>query len=112
MDISFVGEKDKFVLIYLDDLTMFSHSHKEHLQHLRKTFLKSIRYGISLNLKKFQFALKEGKLMGNIVTVGGVKIDPVRVEAIHKISIPRSKKYIQSFLGKINFIRRFILNFS
>ena len=46
------------------------------------------------------------------MTVEGVKIDPVRVEAIHKISIPRSKKYIQSFLGKINFIRGFIPNFA
>jgi hypothetical protein len=58
MDIAFVGEKDKFVLIYLDDLTMFSHSHIENLQHLRKTFLKCRRYGHSLNPKKSQFALK------------------------------------------------------
>jgi hypothetical protein len=112
MDIAFVGEKDKFVLIYLDDLTVFSHSHKEHLQHLRKTFLKCRRYGISLNPKKSQFALKEGKLLGHIVTAEGVKIDPARVEAIQKISIPRSKKDIQSFLGKINFIRIFIPNFA
>ena len=49
--------------------------------------------------------------MGHIVTAEGVKIDPARVEAIQKISIPRSKKDIQSFLGKINFIRRFIPNF-
>jgi hypothetical protein len=40
MDIAFVGEKDRFVMIYLDDLTIFSHIHKEHLQNLRKTFLK------------------------------------------------------------------------
>ena len=46
------------------------------------------------------------------MTIEGVKIDPTRVEAIQKISIPRSKKDIQSFLGKINFIRRFIPNFS
>jgi hypothetical protein len=52
MDIAFVGEKDKFVLVYLDDLRVFSHSHKEHLQHLRKTFLKCKRYGLSLNPKK------------------------------------------------------------
>jgi hypothetical protein len=49
MDIAFVCEKDKFILIYLDDLTMFSHSHKEHLQHLRKMFFKCRRYGLSLN---------------------------------------------------------------
>jgi hypothetical protein len=41
MDIAFVGEKDKFVLIYLDDITIFSGSNEHHLQHLRKTFLKS-----------------------------------------------------------------------
>ena len=41
-----------------------------------------------------------------------MKIDPVRVEAIQNLSIPRSKKDIQSFLGKINFVRRFIPNFS
>jgi hypothetical protein len=58
MDIAFVGEKDNFFLIYLDDITVFSSSHEDHLQHLRKTFLKCRRYGISLNPKKSNFALK------------------------------------------------------
>ena len=40
MDIDFVGLKDKFVLIYLDELTVYSNSHEEHLQHLRKVFLE------------------------------------------------------------------------
>ena len=40
MDIAFVGEKDKFVVIYLDDITVFSQSDDEHLKHLRHTFLK------------------------------------------------------------------------
>jgi hypothetical protein len=52
MDIAFVGEKDKFVLIYLDDITIFLSSHEHHLQHLKKTFLKCQRYGIYLNPKK------------------------------------------------------------
>jgi ribonuclease HI len=112
MDIAFVGEKDRFVLIYLDDITVFSHSHEDHLQHLRKTFLKCRKYGISLNPKKSHFALREGKLLGHIVSADGVKIDPARVEAIQKLSLPRSKKDIQSFLGTINFIRRFIANFA
>jgi hypothetical protein len=50
--------------------------------------------------------------LGHIVKVEGVKIDPSRVEAIKTLSLPRSKKKIQSFLGKINFLRRFISNFS
>ena len=52
MDLDFVGLKDKFVLIYLDDLTIYSHNHHDHLQHLRKVFMKCKSYGISLNSKK------------------------------------------------------------
>ena len=77
MDIGFVGLKDKFVLIYVDDLTVYSNYHEEHLQHLRRVFLKCRQFGISLNPKKSQFYLNEGKLLGHIVSAEGVKIDPV-----------------------------------
>lgn len=89
MDIVVVGEKDKFVLIYLDDITIFSNSHQDHLQHLRKAFLKCRKFGILVNPKKSQFALEEGKLLGHIVSAAGVKIHPERVQAIWKLSIPR-----------------------
>ena len=82
MDIVFVGEKDEFFFIYLDDITIFSSSHQDHLQHLRKVFLKCKKFGISLNPNKSQFALEEGKILGHIVFVVGVKIDPKRVQAI------------------------------
>jgi hypothetical protein len=55
--------------------------------------------------------MKEGKLLGHIVSAEGVRIDPSRVEAIHNLSLPRSNKEVHSFLGKINFLRRFISNF-
>jgi hypothetical protein len=112
MDIAFIGEKDKFVVIYLDDITVFSKFDKEHRHHLRKVFLKCRNFGISLNPKKSLFAMQEGKLLGHIVSAEGVRIDPSRVEAIQALSIPRSKKEIQSFLGKINFLRRFVPNFA
>ena len=51
MDISFVGEKDKFVLIYLDDIIVYSSSHQDHLLHLKKVLLKCRRFGISVNPK-------------------------------------------------------------
>jgi ribonuclease HI len=57
MDIAFVGEKDKFVVIYLDDLTIFSDSDEEHLKHLRHTFEKCKKYGLSLNPKKSHFSM-------------------------------------------------------
>ena len=102
MDIAFVGEKDKFVLIYLDDITVFSHLHEEHLQHLRKTFLKCRRYGISLNTRKSNFSMKEGKLLGHIISKDGIIIDPDRVNAILKVEEPGSKNEVQSFIGHVN----------
>jgi hypothetical protein len=112
MDIAFIGDKDKFVFIYLDDITMFSQSDEENCDHLRKVFLKYKKFGLSLNSKKSFFTMKEGKLLGHIVSAEGVRIDSSRVEAILTLSLPRSKKEVQSFLGKVNFLRRFVSNFA
>jgi hypothetical protein len=111
MDIAFIGEKDKFVIIYLDDITVFSRFNREHCSHLRKVFLKCQRFGLSLNPRKYLFSMKESKLLGHIVSAEGVRIDPNRVEAIQALLRPRSKKEVQAFLGKVNFLRRFVLNF-
>ena len=59
IDIDFVEEKDKFVVIYMDDITIFSKSERDHVKHLEKVFLKCRRYGISLNPRKSNFAMKK-----------------------------------------------------
>jgi hypothetical protein len=56
--------------------------------------------------------MNEGKLLGHIVSDEGVRIDSSRFEAIETFSLPRSKKEVQSFLVKINFLRRFVSNFA
>ena len=99
------------MVIYLDDITIFSRSDKEDCCHLRKVFLKCWRFGLSLNPKKSLFAM-EGKFLGRIVSTEGVRIDPSRVEAIQTLPLPISKKEVQAFLGKINFLRRFVSNFA
>ena len=58
MDIAFSEERDKFVVIYLDDITLFSSSDEKHIQHLERIFLKYMKLGISLNPKKSHFALE------------------------------------------------------
>ena len=77
MDIASMGLKYKFVLITLDDLTIYSNIHEDHLQHLRKVFLKCRQFGISLNPKKSQFYLRKRKILGHIVLAEDVKIDLV-----------------------------------
>ena len=66
MDISFSDELSYFIIIYLDDVTVFSKTDEEHLEHLRKVFEKWRNFGIYLNPKKTLFGLQEGKLLGNI----------------------------------------------
>jgi len=64
-----------------------------------------------MNPKKFVFAVNEGKLFGFIVSKDGMMIEPERNEAISKVPPPHNKKSMQSFLGKINFVRRFVPRF-
>ena len=82
MDIAFSKEKDKYVVIYLDDITVFSKTDPDHLQQLRRVFLKCRKFGISLNPKKSNFAMEEGKLLGHIISEKGIRIDPDRVASI------------------------------
>ena len=76
MDIAFAKENDKFVVVYMDDITVYSRSDRDHIRHLQKVFLKCKRYGISLNPRKSHFALEEGKLLEHIISKDGIKIDP------------------------------------
>lgn len=80
VDIAFVG--DKFVVIFLDDIIVFSKSDEEHLDHLKKTSENCRKIGLSLNPTKSIFYLEKVKLVGHIVSRDGVKIDPTRVQAV------------------------------
>ena len=98
--------------IYQDDLTVFSKERSYHISHLRQVFIRCRKYGISLNpAKSILFGVDEGKLLGHIISKDGVKVDPKRVEAIKQVHLPHNLKSLQSFIGQINFIRRFITNF-
>jgi hypothetical protein len=98
MDIDFSDEKEKYIVIYLDDITVYSVSDEEHLKHLKRSFQKCIKFGISLNPKKSNFGMEEGNMLGHIISKERIEIDPSGVEGILKIGIPGSKKQVQSFL--------------
>ena len=89
MDIAFADEKDKFIVIYLDDITVYSASNEEHLNHIGRVFQKCRKFRISLNTKNSNFVMEEGKLLGHIISKEGIKVDLDRVEGILKIGITR-----------------------
>eukprot|EP00253_Pinus_taeda_P010355 PITA_10355 len=112
MDIDFKGLINRTVVVYLDAITLFSRERSNHLQDLNQIFQRCKKYGISLNPKKSFFALDQGKLLGIIVSKDGIYIDPDRISEISEIPFPHNKKSMQSFLGQINFVKRFLPDFS
>lgn len=90
---------------------MLFYSDVKYIRHLRKYFERCRKFGISLNPKKSLFAMREGRLLRHIISKEGVIIDPKRFSTILVISLPKNKKEIQSFLGKIMFLRRLIPNY-
>eukprot|EP00253_Pinus_taeda_P010565 PITA_10565 len=111
MDIDFKGLINRTIVVYLDDITVFSKERSNHLHDLNQIFQCCKKYGISLNPKKSFFALDQGKLLGFIVSKDGIYIDPDRIKEISEIPFPRNKKSMQSFLGQINFVKRFVPDF-
>lgn len=85
MDIAFVDELGRFIVIYLDDVSVYSKTDEELLQHLIRVFEKRRKFGISL-------VKGEGKLLGHIISKYGIKIYPSIIEAINKIDHPRNIK--------------------
>lgn len=108
MEMAFSNLMYKFVLIYLDDITVYSRKVTDHIDHLRQIFERCREFGISLNPKKCIFSVHEGKLLGYVVSKEGVTVDPERIASILELPLPRHKKGLQSFIGQINFVRRFL----
>jgi hypothetical protein len=76
MDIYFKGLIDHSMVIYLDDVTIYSKQRSDHPKHLKQIFERCRKYGISLNPKKSIFVVSEGKLLGHIISKDGISVDP------------------------------------
>ncbi|XP_049824794.1 uncharacterized protein LOC126265925 [Aethina tumida] len=108
----FEGMKWKDVLIYLDDIVVFSRTLEEHLQKLEKVFQRLRKAGLTLKPSKCSYAKEEVELLGYIVSREGILPDPAKLQAIREFPRPNNVKGIQSFLGLCNFYRKFIHNFA
>lgn len=96
------------VIIYCDDLLITASSETEHDQVLTKVLERAKKFNVRFNKNKFQYKLPEVKYFGHIFSKSGMKIDPERVKAINNIKSPKNKKDLQSFLGMVNYLRKFV----
>jgi len=98
----------KEIEVYVDDTIAKSRTEDEHLVNLRKLFGRLRKYQLKLNPAKCTFGVKSGKLLGFIVSQKGIEIDLEKVKVILEMPEPRTEKQVRGFLGRLNYITRFI----
>jgi len=102
----------KFVVIYLDDILVFSKSWEDHLQHVH-TILELLRaHYLQVKEKKSYFGQTSVQYLGFIIDNKGVRPDPSRVQALAQWPAPSNAHNLKSFMGGINFYRKFVSHFS
>ena len=103
---------DDFVIVYLDDILIFSKTWEEHLKHVKQTLDVLKREKIYVKLSKCEFGKTSLNYLGHIVGGGELKIDPSKVAVIVNSPKPRSATEVRSFLVAAQYWRKFISNFS
>lgn len=97
----------KEVEVYVDDMIVKSKERSEHCSVLRK-FFEQIRKYLRLNPKKCAFGVTFGHLFGFIVSQKGIEVDPAKAKAILNMPPPHTEKEVRGFLGRLQYISRFI----
>ena len=103
---------DQFVVVFIDDILVYSRDEQEHEQHL-KIVLQTLREKkLYAKLRKCDFWLKEVSFLGHIVSAEGIRVDPAKIEAMVNWKPPRSVIEMRSFFGLVGYYRRFVKGFS
>ena len=103
---------DQFVVVFIDDILVYSRDEQEHEQHL-KIVLQTLREKkLYAKLSKCDFWLKEVSFLGHIVSAEGIRVDPAKIEALVNWKPPQSVTEVKIFLGLAGYYRGFVKGFS
>jgi len=102
----------KCTIVYLDDILLMSCDFPEHYKHLEMLFHKFSEANLRMSGKKCSFGKDEVKYIGHILSKHGVQIDPSKTDAISSWPCPKCAKHIRSFLGMVNFYKRYVNRYS
>ncbi|KAF3670081.1 putative 40S ribosomal protein S21-like [Capsicum annuum] len=98
----------KEIEVYVDDVIIKSKCQDDHVKDLRKFFERLRRYNLKLNLAKCIFGVSSGKLLWFVVSRRRIELDPSKIKAIQDLPPPKNRTELMSFLGRLNYISRFI----
>jgi hypothetical protein len=107
----FHEEMDECVVVYIDNILIFSRSEFDHARDLRWVLEKLRQHKLYANAEKSEFALRELEFLGHVLSGEGIRPDPKKIQAIREWEVPRTQKGVRSFLGLANYYRKFIKNF-
>jgi hypothetical protein len=107
----FMEEMDKFVVVFIDDILIYSRSAEEHEQHLRVILIQLRAHELYAKFSKCEFWLQEVIFLGHIITAEGVKVDPEKVKDVSDWKQPTNVTEVHSFLRLAGYYRRFIKGF-
>ncbi|KAL0544440.1 hypothetical protein IC582_019555 [Cucumis melo] len=103
---------DTFVIVFIDDILIYSKTEAEHEEHLRMV-LQTLRDNkLYAKFSKCEFWLKQVSFLGHVVSKAGVSVDPAKIEAVTGWTRPSTVSEVRSFLGLAGYYRRFVENFS
>ncbi|WVZ58130.1 hypothetical protein U9M48_008434 [Paspalum notatum var. saurae] len=112
MNSVFMNELDKFMVVLIDDILVYSKNEKEHEEHLRIVLSRLREHKLYAKFSKCVFWLKEVAFLGHILLAKGVAVDPSKVKDVLNWKQPQTVTKIWSFLGLAGYYRRFIKDFS
>ena len=101
----------KFVLVFFDDILIYSSSWEDHLQHVKIVLDILQSQNLFLKREKCQFEQTQIKYLGNLIDVEGIFVDPQKVAAMMEWSKPKTPKALRGFLGLIGYYRKFIRDY-
>jgi hypothetical protein len=108
----FMEYLDKFVMVFIDDILVYSRNEGEHEGHLRLVLQKLRDHKLYAKLSKCEFWLKQVAFLGHVVSKGGISVDPSKVQDVLSWKAPTSVSDIRNFLGLAGYYQRFIEGFS
>ena len=112
MNSVFMPELDKFVVVFIDDILIYSKNDEEHAQHLRIVLARLREHKLYAKFSKCEFWLDRVQFLGHVLTLDGISVDPSKVQDVLNWKSPKSVHQIRRFLGLAGYYRRFIPDFS
>ena len=108
----FIPYLDKFVIVFIDDILVYSKDKSEHAKHLRIVLQILRQHQLYAKFSKCEFWLDKVEFLGHVITKEGIAVNPSKVQSVLDWQAPKNVKEVRGFLGMAGYYRRFIEGFS